>query len=89
MKQIPNPVIAVVSDILANNYTHSTLDSLFMRCEIPGETPGGNKVKKCMEWFTRCNDDPAIDPIKVLGCALETFMEIDKDPYHLEAQLSV
>lgn len=76
-RQIPNPVIAVVSEILANTYSHSQLDNLFLQQDIPGMQPGGNKQDKCVQWFQRANASPNADSIQILGSVLENFMEVE------------
>lgn len=72
---IPNPVIAVISEVFGNHYTHSRLDTLFTEIGAPGDPPSGNKVYKCMAWLKRCNSDPQIDAISLLGKLIEEFME--------------
>jgi len=47
-QEIPNPVIAVIAEVLANHYAHSRLNTLFMESGAPGDPPAGNKVNKCM-----------------------------------------
>jgi hypothetical protein len=75
--RIPNPVIAVVSQVIAGHHTHSQLDMLFLEKGAPGDPPIGNKVDKCALWLKRCNEEPAIDAFSVLGGILENFMEVD------------
>lgn len=77
LRKIPNPVIAVVAELLGNHYTHSRLNTLFMESGAPGDIPSGNKVNKCMIWLKRCNSDPSVDAISVLGRLLEEFMEVE------------
>ena len=75
-RTIPNPVIAAVADVLAEHfYSHSKLNTLFMEAGAPGDAPAGNLVQKCLSWLRRTNDDPAVDPLKVLGAVLSKFME--------------
>jgi hypothetical protein len=75
-RTIPNPVIAVVADVIGTHYyNHSKLNTLFMEAGAPGEPPEGNCVQKCLSWLKRVNDTPEVDPLKVLGGVLFQFME--------------
>ena len=75
-RTIPNPVIAVVAEVLGEHYySHSKLNTLFMEAGAPGDKPQGNCVQKCLSWLKRTNEDPAADPIKVLGSVLFQLME--------------
>lgn len=76
--QIPNSVIGAVSVVLADHYySHSTLNSLFMESGAPGDVPEGNCETKCSRWLKRCNDDPTVDALAVLGQAIQKFMDIE------------
>ncbi len=78
MQKIPNPVIAVVGDVLGKYYYHHTsLNTLFMEHGAPGDPPPGSCVDKCIEWLKRANDDPGTDAFKLLGDVLEEFMAVD------------
>jgi len=73
---IPNSVIGAVSSVLADfYYSHSTLNSLFMESGAPGSAPEGNCETKCSNWLRRCNDDPAVDALHVLGQVVQKFMD--------------
>lgn len=73
---IPNPVIAVVAEVIGQHYyNHSKLNTLFMVAGAPGDPPEGNCVNKCLLWLKRSNEDPSVDPLKVLGGVLLQFME--------------
>lgn len=73
---IPNSVIGAVSSVLADfYYSHSTLNSLFMESGAPGSAPEGNCETKCSSWLRRCNDDPAINALHVLGQIVQKFMD--------------
>ena len=75
-RTIPNPVIAVVAEVLAEHYySHSALDRLFMEAGAPGEPPLGNCVQKCLSWLKRTNEDPQVDPLRVLGGIVLQLME--------------
>lgn len=78
MQEIPNSVIGAVSSVLgAYYYSHSRLNSLFMESGAPGDVPEGNCEDKCARWLKRCNDDPGIDALAVLGHIIQPFMDDD------------
>lgn len=78
MTTIPNSVIGVVAPVLAAHYySHTTLNSLFMECGAPGDVPTGNCETKCSSWLRRCNDDPTVDALRVLGLLIQRFMDQD------------
>jgi hypothetical protein len=80
-RKIPNPVMAVVADVLGGHYyNHTRLNTLFAEAGAPGDPPGGNCVQKCERWLKACNDDPQIDAFAVLGRVLENFMELERVP---------
>jgi hypothetical protein len=80
-RRIPNPVIAVVADVLGGHYfNHTRLNTLFAEAGAPGDPPEGNCVQKCDRWLRRCNEDPDVDALAVLGRTLEVFMEVDHPP---------
>lgn len=75
---IPNPVCAVVGDVLGSYYyNHTRINMLFMESGAPGDPPEGNCVNKCTSWLKRCNTDGGVDALGVLGAVLEEFMEIE------------
>lgn len=77
-KEIPNSVIGVVADVLGGYYySHSRLNTLFMRSGAPGDPPEGNCVNKCVSWLKRCNNDPTVIPLEVLGNIIQDFMDRD------------
>lgn len=73
---IPTPVIAVVSEELAESNTHTNLNLLFEKAGAPGNTPAGNKVAKCRAWLRLANETREVNPAEVLGAVLEEFMEV-------------
>lgn len=76
---IPNSAIGAVASVIAEYYySHSTLDALFMESGAPGDPPEGNCEKKCSSWLRRCNTDPSIDALEVLGSIIQEYM--DKEP---------
>ena len=77
MNQIPNAVIAVVSQEIQNYYSRTTLDMKFEEHGAPGEPPAGNKCIKSSEWLKRANKDETIDALALLGGVLENYMEVD------------
>lgn len=75
-EKIPNSVIGAVASVIAEHYySHSNLDTLFMESGAPGEAPEGNCEQKCINWLKRCNDDPTIDALKVLGAVIQEYMD--------------
>jgi hypothetical protein len=75
---IPNSVIGAVATVIAaHHYSHSTLNSLFMESGAPGDVPEGNCETKCSKWLKRCNDDPSINALEVLGAVLQGYMLIN------------
>lgn len=78
---IPNPVIAVVADVLGRHYyNHTRLNTLFAEAGAPGDAPPGNCVTKCEQWLKSCNVTSTIEPLVVLGRVLENFMELPYAP---------
>lgn len=78
--KIPNSVIGAVASVVgAYYYSHSKLDTLFMESGAPGDVPDGNCETKCTIWLRRCNEDATIDPLGVLGRAIQKFMDQDAD----------
>lgn len=76
-KDIPAPVIAVLSDNLSALETHTRLDNLFLYADAPGEPPEGSKPVKVQAWLRRINKE-SDEPLKVLGKLIETYMELPK-----------
>ena len=73
-KNIPSPLIAIVSDIVSFHETHSSLDSLFMYAEASGEPPEGSKHVKAQEWLRHTNKVHP-EPLSVLGKIICGYME--------------
>ena len=81
-KSIPNSVIGAVAGVIAAHYySHSKIDALFMRSGAPGDKPLGSLEAKCMEWLRRCNADPAVDALLVLGNVIQEFMDSELPSY--------
>jgi hypothetical protein len=75
---IPNSVIGAVSSVIAAHYySHRVLNSLFMEAGAPGDVPDGNCETKCVRWLKRCNDDPTVNAIEVLGQVLQAYMDVE------------
>lgn len=86
-KKIPNSVIGAVSSVLSHYYyNHSALNSLFMESGAPGDVPPGNCETKCAAWLRRCNEDPSVDPLAVLGQVIQRFM--DQEPSDWRPEVS-
>lgn len=84
-QRIPNPVAVVVGDIIGGYYyNHGRLNRLFYEKGAPGDPPEGNCRVKCEAWLKRCNDDPKVDALAVLGRVLEEFMEVDASSASLQ-----
>lgn len=75
-RQIPQPIISVVSEYIASVESHATLDSLFIYADAPGEPPAASKIAKALEWIRRINKE-SDDPLGTLGRLLEGYMEAD------------
>ena len=70
-KNIPAPLIAVVSEIVSQEETHASLDSLFMYAGAPGNPPEGSKHVKALDWLRLINKDQSLEPLSVLGQIIE------------------
>lgn len=75
-KEIPGPIIALLSDYLGAAETHASLDNLFLYAEAPGDPPEGSKIVKAQAWLRRVNKE-SDSPMKVLGKLIENYMESD------------
>jgi hypothetical protein len=71
---IPPSVAAEAAHALSTYYTHAELDNCFQRAGVGGDPPVGNKLQKASDYLRRANKDEALDPLVVLGQALEQFM---------------
>jgi hypothetical protein len=74
-KEIPAPIIGVLSDALPSIESHASLDNLFLYADAPGEPPEGSKPVKTQAWLRRINKESA-NPLAVLGKLIESYMEI-------------
>lgn len=74
-KEIPAPIIAVLSENLPILETHASLDNLFLYAEAPGEPPEGSKPVKVQSWLRRVNKESEF-PLVVLGRIIECYIEL-------------
>lgn len=74
MTKIPPSVIGVTGRVLADRYTHSDLDSLFLSAGFPGDPPEGNKVTKCQHWMRAANNACA-DALARFGRVISEYMD--------------
>jgi len=80
-RQIPTTVIAVVSDALANRYTHAAIDQMMEAAGLElNPSPGGSKQVKTRGWFSYANNTSS-DPLGTLGKVVAEFMEKDNDEW--------
>ncbi len=85
--KVPNSVVGATSSVIAAYYySHSALNALFMESGAPGEVPVGNCETKCSSWLKRCNDDPSVDALSVLGQVIQKFM--DQEPSDCRPDIS-
>jgi hypothetical protein len=75
-RKIPVPVIAVVSEVMANLYTHNQIDRFMDAAgiELPAP-PTGNKQIKVRAWLKYANETLS-DPMGALGTAIVELMEV-------------
>lgn len=78
-KDIPAPVIAVLSENIPAFETHASLDNLFAFAEAPGEPPEGSKSVKVQAWLRRVNKESEF-PLVILGRLIEYYMELPDLP---------
>ncbi|HAT6937293.1 TPA: ATP-dependent RNA helicase HrpA [Legionella pneumophila] len=87
--KIPQPIISILSDHLPQIETHTSINSLFMYAEAPGEPPEGSKVVKVQEWLRRINNESNA-PLIVLGKLIENYMDLHvEDPPELDVTLPI
>ena len=75
-RKIPVPVIAVVSEVMANLYTHNQIDRFMDAAgiELPAP-PTGNKQIKVRAWLRYANATLS-DPMGALGTAIVELMKV-------------
>jgi hypothetical protein len=80
-RKIPTSIIAVVSDALANRYTHAVIDQMMEAAGLEmNPLPGGNKQVKTRAWFNHANKTSS-EPLEILGTVVAEFMEKDNDEW--------
>lgn len=52
-----------------------------MESGAPGDVPEGNCEAKCASWLKRCNDDPTVDALSILGQVIQKFMDHELSDY--------
>ncbi len=85
-RKIPVPVIAVVSDVLATNYSHGRIDYFMGAAGIEGGSPPGNKVDKTRAWLRIANETKT-EPLATLGNVIIELMEVNSSGYASNADL--
>ena len=86
-KKIPVPVIAVVSDVLAMNYSHRRIDTFMEAANINCSPPPGNKTDKTRAWLNYANEFQ-VDPLTTLGRVITEFMEVNSSGYASDTDLT-
>lgn len=74
-KEIPAPVISILSEWLPEFETHASLDSLFLYADAPGDPPEGSKPVKTQAWLRRTNKESEY-PLRILGKLIEQYIEL-------------
>jgi hypothetical protein len=87
--KIPLAIIAVVSDVLANRYSHSRIDYFVGAAGLEGEQPSANKLDKVRFWLTRANSDEDPEPLAILGKVINEMMESNVDVQRLGQEFQV
>jgi len=82
---MPVPVMAVVSEALANKYTHAQINNLMEAASIERETPGGNRQVKTRAWLQHANDNMP-DPLATLGKVIIELMEVEERSHSWDAE---
>lgn len=77
-KEIPAPIIAVLSENMASIETHASIDNLFLLADAPGESPEESKAVKVQIWLRRINKESE-NPLAILGKLIECYMEVPEE----------
>jgi hypothetical protein len=85
MAIIAPSIIGTVSPILADAFTHSRLNDMFMAAGFPGDVPEGNKSDKVRNWLRRANKECA-EPLEMFGQLISEFMDVESQPGYIEVQ---
>jgi len=82
-RKIPVAVIAVVSDALAQRYTHAEIDQFMESAGIElSPSPPGNRQVKTRAWLRHANETMP-DPLGALGKIITELMEV-MSPYEAD-----
>ncbi len=85
MTLIAPSIIGTISPILADVFTHSRLNDMFMAAGYPGEIPEGNKSDKVRVWLRRSNSECA-DPLTMLAQLIAEFMDTELHPAFIKSK---
>lgn len=85
MPSIPPSIVGTASPLLADAYTHTQLNDIFMAAGFPGDPPPGNKNEKIRQWLRRANNE-CVEPLTLFGKVIAEFMDVDPHPAYLEQQ---
>lgn len=77
-KEIPAPIIAVLSERLPSIESHTSINNLFLFADAPGEVPEDSKPAKVQTWLRRINKESDL-PLQILGKLIEPYMEYSGD----------
>lgn len=80
-KQIPQPIISLLSDKMPELETHATLDRIFLSADALGENSKANEISKTLKVegsLLRINE-LSEQPLRVLGKVIEPYMELPDD----------
>ncbi len=83
--KIPAPLIAALSSIIPEQETHTSINTLFMHADAPGDPPEGTKQVKVQEWLRRANRELA-NPMGVIGPLIESYMEVERNEFNAKAK---
>lgn len=78
-KNIPAPIIAVLSENIPNMESHATLENLFHFADAPQDVPEGSKPTKVTAWLRQINKE-CESPLTILGKLIESYMELPDEP---------
>lgn len=76
--RIPRPVIAIVSQVIPQYFSHGAIDRLFRLCDAPGDPPNENKEVKTASWLETINKLEPDKALYKLGILIQEFMEVDR-----------
>lgn len=76
MPVIPIPLLAVIAEEMGGAYTHTEINSRFMRAGFSGDPPDGNKVQTCQAWLRAANHASADKALGMASKLIEEIMEV-------------